>query len=390
MAEQDTDRQPQAYSSFGEHLQFVSPQERTSYSWGNTAHKPQHPKAGDIYVDAEADVLNICFADGTWTEMLSTSGSHGGLSGLSADDHPQYGALAQDETVTGAWTFDDFIGVGADASLTISGGVIGTVSQTYYTVDTQAAAASDDLDTINGGVDGYLLVLRALNDSHTVVIKHNTGNILCVGNADITLDDAHDYAILLYDAGLTKWCALSGGGGGGSLTDHTHAATGTGADGGGATLSPVTLLMTELSPDPSTPAAGKAQLYFKDGGAPADSKTIAAYIDDAGSVVPLKPVITFALADTSVAAGRGTYIHIGPKIWISRLVVKFAVANGATANVFDFNLNGVSMGTVTVAASGSGGENAGISITDIVEGDVITIDHDSGDTSGSFIQVGLV
>lgn len=34
---------------------------------------------------------------------------HGGLTGLADDDHPQYGALAQDEKVTGVWTFDNYV-----------------------------------------------------------------------------------------------------------------------------------------------------------------------------------------------------------------------------------------------------------------------------------------
>lgn len=34
---------------------------------------------------------------------------HGALSGLGDDDHPQYGALAQDELVTGIWTFDNYV-----------------------------------------------------------------------------------------------------------------------------------------------------------------------------------------------------------------------------------------------------------------------------------------
>lgn len=34
---------------------------------------------------------------------------HGALSGLADDDHPQYGALAQDEKVTGIWTFDNYV-----------------------------------------------------------------------------------------------------------------------------------------------------------------------------------------------------------------------------------------------------------------------------------------
>lgn len=33
---------------------------------------------------------------------------HGALTGLGDDDHPQYAALADDETVTGKWTFDDY------------------------------------------------------------------------------------------------------------------------------------------------------------------------------------------------------------------------------------------------------------------------------------------
>lgn len=44
----------------------------------------------------------------------------------------------------------------------------------------------------------------------------------------------------------------AGGGGGGALTDHTHAATGSGANGGGATLSPATFnLPTGTAPTPT-------------------------------------------------------------------------------------------------------------------------------------------
>ena len=49
-----------------------------------------------------------------------------------------------------AGEIDGFLCVGDGVELTISGGEI-TVTKSYHDVDTQAGAASDDLDTINGG-----------------------------------------------------------------------------------------------------------------------------------------------------------------------------------------------------------------------------------------------
>lgn len=96
------------------------------------------------------------------------------------------------------------------SDLTIAAGEI-TVTRSHHRVDTQASAASDDLDTINGGTANQVLILRPVNDGRTIVIKHNTGNILCVGNADIELDDKQDFAILLYDPVATTWYAQLGG-----------------------------------------------------------------------------------------------------------------------------------------------------------------------------------
>lgn len=96
----------------------------------------------------------------------------------------------------------------ASTGLTIATGAI-TITQNFHRVDTEGAAASDDLDTINGlANDGMVLVLRAANDARTVIIKHGTGNIKCVGNADLSLDDAQDFALLVYDANLLAWMAL--------------------------------------------------------------------------------------------------------------------------------------------------------------------------------------
>jgi len=86
--------------------------------------------------------------------------------------------------------------------LTIATGVI-TVSQGFHTVDTEADGASDDLVTINGGTTGMTVILSAVNDARTVVVKHNTGNIWLVGKADISLDDLYDSIRLTWNG--TKW-----------------------------------------------------------------------------------------------------------------------------------------------------------------------------------------
>jgi hypothetical protein len=92
-------------------------------------------------------------------------------------------------------------------SQTISSGAV-TISQNFHRIDTESSAASDDLDTINGGTDGYILFIRPANDARTVVVKHNTGNIYSVSGTDVTLDDEYDILQMVYDSNLTKWLAL--------------------------------------------------------------------------------------------------------------------------------------------------------------------------------------
>lgn len=80
---------------------------------------------------------------------------------------------------------------------TISTGEI-TVFATYHRIDTEAAAATDDLVTINGDVSGQWLILRPVSGTRDVVLRHGAGNINCQG-ADITLGNVNDTVTLLYD-----------------------------------------------------------------------------------------------------------------------------------------------------------------------------------------------
>lgn len=90
-----------------------------------------------------------------------------------------------------------FLVLGTPEALTISGGAI-TISRAYVRVDTESAAATDDLDTISGGVTGQLLVMRSTNSSRTVVVKDGLGNINLAGGADFSLDNSQDMLLLLW------------------------------------------------------------------------------------------------------------------------------------------------------------------------------------------------
>ena len=96
------------------------------------------------------------------------------------------------------------LSLGHETVLTISAGAI-TVAKSFHKVSTEGGAASDDLDTINGGYEGQILVLRAATDSNTVVLKDNTGNMAL--NGDFSMDLSTDTITLLWDTSV--WVELS-------------------------------------------------------------------------------------------------------------------------------------------------------------------------------------
>lgn len=97
---------------------------------------------------------------------------------------------------TAWWIVGTRIGKIASATPTvvIAAGVITVAVSNDIAVDTEASAASDDLDTINGTVHGQIIVIRAADSARTVVIKDDTGNLRLEG--DCTLDNASDRIVL--------------------------------------------------------------------------------------------------------------------------------------------------------------------------------------------------
>jgi hypothetical protein len=81
--------------------------------------------------------------------------------------------------------------------LTINTGAV-TITKSYHTIDTQADAASDELDTIAGIAEGRVVHLRAAHPDRTVIMKNATGNLIL--GADIYLDDDVKHVALICDA----------------------------------------------------------------------------------------------------------------------------------------------------------------------------------------------
>ncbi len=80
--------------------------------------------------------------------------------------------------------------------LTISAGAI-TVTNSFHSVDTEADAASDDLDTINGGVENMRLTLKPNRSDHAVTLRDGTGNLALAG--DFVMNGQEDYIELAYN-----------------------------------------------------------------------------------------------------------------------------------------------------------------------------------------------
>jgi len=98
---------------------------------------------------------------------------------------------------------DDRVTTGGATNATIASGVI-TYSSSFMSIDTQGAAGTDDLDTINGGTEGDLLVLRATDSTRTVVLT-DAGNIVI--NQSHHLSNGNDRAVVQKSG--SNWLLIS-------------------------------------------------------------------------------------------------------------------------------------------------------------------------------------
>jgi hypothetical protein len=92
---------------------------------------------------------------------------------------------------------------GTNTTLTIATGAV-AITTSLHAIDTEAAAATDDLDTITGGQTGQVLYIHAADSTHDVVAKDGTGNLKLAG--DFTMNNAEDTLTLIYNG--TNWLEL--------------------------------------------------------------------------------------------------------------------------------------------------------------------------------------
>jgi hypothetical protein len=174
------------------------------------------------------EVLEIVNVTNVSTNALTVTRGADGTSGIAFDDNDiielrsnaaqlqrVYDAITDGTDtldvagVTGDFNIGGFLNVGPAVELTISAGVV-TATQTYHTIDTEADAATDDLDTINGGTDGDILILGTADSSRDTTVKDATGNIQLDSATDFTLSHANDRLVLMYKTvAQDAWCELS-------------------------------------------------------------------------------------------------------------------------------------------------------------------------------------
>jgi len=103
----------------------------------------------------------------------------------------------------------DNINFGALNALTIaSGEVTVPASGSFFSIAAESGTA-DDLDTINGGSDGDMIVLRP-DSGDTITVTDNVGNLQLSGN--FAMDDPADKITLIYDDAISKWCEITSSG----------------------------------------------------------------------------------------------------------------------------------------------------------------------------------
>ena len=128
-------------------------------------------------------------------ENVQVGGGYGSAPNGGMDvDGAGNAALDGDLTVDGSVQTAAFLGLGTPTTVTIASGAI-AISQSHHLVETEGLAAADDLDTINGGRVGDLLVLRCVNSARKPTVKDNVGNIRCGG--DFTLGTSSSLMLLI-------------------------------------------------------------------------------------------------------------------------------------------------------------------------------------------------
>ena len=115
-----------------------------------------------------------------------------------------YNNNAQLTTIDGGVQVESLLTLADNTQATIASGAI-TVTQSFHHVYTEGGASTDNLDNINGGENGALLIIRPSSSSRTVIARDGIGNLTLAG--DFVMDNAADILTLIKTA--SGWQEIS-------------------------------------------------------------------------------------------------------------------------------------------------------------------------------------
>lgn len=150
----------------------------------------------DAVLDDPDKRIALMFWNGVWVELFRNWDSGGPRS--SDIDFNGWDALN-----VGRLTMK------ASTERTIASGTA-SILQGYHTIDTEADAASDDLDTLTGGIENQLLYIMPADDARDVVVKHGmggTGQFSLANGKDYTLKNVQAGLLCIYKSGV--WCEVA-------------------------------------------------------------------------------------------------------------------------------------------------------------------------------------
>jgi hypothetical protein len=93
------------------------------------------------------------------------------------------------------------LNLGPVSQLTVVAGVV-TITGSYHAI---FSAANTSLNSINGGSEGDVLVIRGASTGGDIAVKDLVGNLRLAGNN--TISDASDTMVLLHDG--ANWIELT-------------------------------------------------------------------------------------------------------------------------------------------------------------------------------------
>ena len=156
--------------------------------------------AADITVGS--NVGRVPSSSGGWGVRVTTSGNEvNTLANARIAVAPNN--LFQEATVPGV----GYVQSTQYSSLVIASGVVTLPhgGNGVYILDTEGGAATDDLDTINGGILGQQITIGQTAGAKDIVVKDNTGNLRLAG--DFTMNNLQDNITLYYNG--SNWVEIA-------------------------------------------------------------------------------------------------------------------------------------------------------------------------------------